>query len=200
MNRRMCRACRSRGGPARRNAGKRRVSRSDGDRADCQDLEADVPRQFDRADPSLAPARCRKRCNGSPGSGSPSIAGATPPSRAAGRLIVRSPSPSFSSRSPAARFASATDRPSRKRGIEQRPVVDIGGVADREGRRILARRQHDRESPAADIFGQIRGRADHAPGSRKSRPCRIPSARNWRHRPGTCRLSSNGCTAFEPVE
>ena len=40
-------------------------------------------------------------------------------------------------------------------GIEQRPVVDIGGVADRERRGVLARRQHDRDHRQPIFAGEF---------------------------------------------
>ena len=67
----------------RRSAGRRRASRSGGDRADCP--AGRRSRRPAAAPASLppAPARCRTPRNGSPGSGSPSSAAATRPSRAA---------------------------------------------------------------------------------------------------------------------
>ena len=95
-------------------------------------------------------------------------------------VAARSPSRA-ASRPP--RSPPAIVMPSRKRELIMHAVVDIGLVGDREGRRVGARRAHHRRLPAGRICWRSRGRAGRPPGSRRSRRCRSPSARNWRHRP-----------------
>ena len=143
--RRTCPSCRSRAAPGRHTAGSARFARSDAGRADCPAGRTRRRREASPAARRAAPAPRRRSGSGSSGSGSPSSAGAKCPSRAGGsspaaRRRDGCRASRCSSRRATSSFASSTVMPSRKRGIDQPPVADIGGVGDDEGLRILPRR------------------------------------------------------------
>ena len=78
---------------ARRSAGRRRASRSDGGPADCPAGRTSHRRAVSPATDRPAPAPRRRRRNGSPGSGSPSSAAGSRPSRAAASSPRHGPRP-----------------------------------------------------------------------------------------------------------
>ena len=67
--------------------------------------------------------------------------------------------------------------------IDHHAVVDIGLVGDLERCRDRRLPASPPGRPAGRICWRSRGRAGRPTGSRRWRPCRTPSARNWRRRP-----------------
>ncbi len=71
---------------------------------------------------------------------------------------------------------------SRWRELTIKPVIDIGDIGDGKLSSCVFRADDGDEGKLVFV-GEIKGRAGSPDGQRKWRPCRNPSARNWRSKP-----------------